>query len=307
MEFLTKNLALKIIAFVLALMFWFNVVTNKSYEHEFDVPFKLEQIPAELILTTPPPPTINVRLAGTGKQILAFLFKKPMLNFTASHFERGIYKVDLKPDDLHFDTEMHASVVAVNNPEQLTLKFEALDTKKVQVIPDVDIKPAAGYTAVGNLTLTPDSVTISGPRRFIRYLSTVTTEKLALDDLKKSVSTTLRLALDDTLFLTPDKNEFLVEQAIVPLAERKIGPVEIQTYNANLFTTAEFEPDSIYVIVEGPKGIVDSLRPDQISATINFRNITAGTTSVMPKVVIPQEFRLIGTEPTSLTVTAQSQ
>ena len=130
MEFLTKNLALKIIAFVLALMFWFNVVTNKSYEHEFDVPFSLEAIPSELILTTPPPSTINVRLAGTGKQILAFLFKKPRLNYSASHFERGIYKVDLKPDDLHFDTEMHAGVVAVNNPEQLTLKFEALDQKK---------------------------------------------------------------------------------------------------------------------------------------------------------------------------------
>ena len=155
--------------------------------------------------------------------------------------------------------------------------------------------------------MTPDSVTVSGPRRYIRYLKSVSTEKLALDELKKSVSTELHLALDDTLFLTPEQNKFTVEQKIVPLTERKIGPVEVQTYNSNLYTTAEFEPDSIYVIVEGPRGIVDSLKPDQISATINFRNIAAGTTSVLPKIVIPQEFRLIGTEPTSLTVTAQSQ
>jgi len=307
MEFLTKNLALKIVAFVLALMFWFNVVTNKSYEHEFEVSFIMENIPSELILTTPPPETINVRLAGTGKQILAYLFKKPQLKYTSSHFERGIYKVDLKPEDLHFDTEMHTDIMAVNNPEQLTLKFEALDQKKVKVVPEVEFTPAVGYTLVGDLTLTPDSVTVSGPRRIIRYLKSVSTEKLTLDDLKKSVLTELKLALDDTLYLTPDQNKFEIEQRVVPLTEKKIGPVGIQTYNSNLFARAEFDPDSIYVIVEGPKGIIDSLLPNQISATINFRNISAGTTSVLPKIVIPTEFRMIGTEPTSVSVTAETQ
>lgn len=306
-DFLTKNIALKIVAFILALMFWFNVVTNKSYEHEFDVSFQIQDISENLILTTPPPEQIKVRLSGTGKQIIAFLVKKPTLLYSASEFERGIYKIELKPEDLSFNDEITAHIVAIHEPQNFTFKFEKLEERTVKIKADVKIKPAPGYTLIGDLMIEPDSIKISGPRRFVRYLKSISTEKLELDNIKKSVNTNLALNLVDSMFLRPEVNFVKVVRQVVPLIEKKIGPVEIQTYNSKLYQTIDFAPESLHVIIEGPKGIIDSLNPSNFSVSLNFRNIEPGTTAVLPKIVVPTGYRLIDTEPNSISVTAISK
>jgi len=303
-NFLTKNLALKIIAFMLALMFWFNVVTNKVYEHEFSVPFEFEDIAEELILTTPPPENFKIKLEGTGKQILMFLLKKPGLHYDASKFERGVYVVEFSPSDFVFDDNIRVEIAGIVEPQSLTLKFEKLTQKTVNVMADIEITPALGYTKVGKLEVTPDSLLVWGPQRIIRSLKYLSTKNLSFKEVKKDIGENIDLALDDTLFLTPEVDFVTISQRIVPLTEKKVGPIGIQTYNSNRFDSAALTPDSIYVIIEGPRGKIDSLDLSLFAASVNFRNIDSGTSTVLPKIVIPPGYRLIGTDPASISVTA---
>ncbi len=304
MNFLTRNLSLKIVAFILALLFWVNVVTNKTYEYEFDVPFNLADISSDLILTTPPPDKARVRLDGTGKQLLAFLYKKPSLVYPAENFERGIYRIDIGPDDVSFDQPVQPRIVVVNEPQTLTLKFEGMAYDTLPVMADVEIEPALGFTTIGDPTLVPDSVEVSGPRRIIRNLKQISTEKVTFADVKKNIEEQISLAIDDTMFLTVNVDQVDIYQEIVPLVEKKFGPVALETLNSGLYETTEVNPDSIALIVEGPRGFIDTLDASLFTASINFRNIEAGTTSVLPRVNIPQGYRLIRTEPASVTVTA---
>jgi YbbR domain-containing protein len=303
-EFLTKNLTLKIVALILALLFWFNVVTNKTYEHEFEVNFKLNDISEELILTTPPPGKIKVKVEGTGKQLLAFLFKNPSLTYDASNFERGIYRIELTPVDLMFDDNIRASVKAVDNPQTLSLKFERTNSKRVPVDPEISIKPALGYTKLGEMTVSPDSIEVSGPSRFIRSLKSISTEDIVFEDVKKGIEEDINLVTADTMFLSLETDEVRIHQDIVPLTEKKFGPIAIETYNSNLFDSAFFEPESLFVIIEGPQEHLDTLEQGAFSASINFRTIEPGSTTVLPRVVIPQGYRLVRTEPQSISVNA---
>ena len=304
MNFLTKNLSLKIIAFVLALMFWFNVVTNKVYEHEFSVPFEFEDISEELILTTPPPEDFKIKLEGTGKQALIFLLKKPGLHYDASRFERGVYVVEFSPSDFVLNDDIRVEITDIVEPKSLTLKFERLIQKTVSVMPDIEITPALGYTKVGELELNPDSLLVSGPQRILRSLKYLPTKSLSFNEVKKDIDEDIDLALEDTMFLTPEVDYVAINQRIVPLTEKKVGPIGIQTYNSNRFDSATLAPDSIYIIIEGPKGKIDSLDLSLFAASINFRNIDSGMSTVLPKIVIPPGYRLIGTDPASISVTA---
>ncbi len=304
MNFLTKNLALKIIAFVLALMFWFNVVTDKVYEHEFSVPFKFEDVSTGLILTTPPPRNFRIKLEGTGKQILIFLLKKPGLHYDASRFESGVYVVEFSPSDFVLDDDIRVKIADIIEPQSLTLKFEKLAQKTVNVMADIEITPALGYAKVGELEVIPDSLLVSGPQRIIRSLKYLSTKSLSFKEVKKDINEDIDLALNDTLFLSPAADFVTISQRIVPLTEKKIGPIGIQTYNSDHFDSAALSPDSIYVIIEGPQGKIDSLDLSLFAASVNFRTIDSGTSTVLPKIVIPPGYRLISTDPASISVTA---
>lgn len=307
MNFLTKNLFLKIVALILAIFFWFNVVTNKTYEYDFDVNFKLENVAPDLILTTPPPEKIHVKIEGTGKQLLTFLFKNPDLTYNAANFERGIYRIDLTPSDLVFNASIRAHVITVDEPQGLTLKFESISGKAVAIDPRITVTPALGYTKVGELKIAPDSVDVTGPRRIIRALSSIPTEKISFEDVKKDVDEKIMLETEDSMFLTLSVDEVQVKQSIVPLIEKKFGPVPIETYNSNLFDSTLLIPDSIYVTVEGPKGVIDSLDVSMFSASINFRTIEAGSTTVIPRVISPPGYRMVGTEPSEVSVIASKK
>jgi hypothetical protein len=90
----------------------------------------------------------------------------------------------------------------------------------------------------------------------------------------------------------------------VPLVEKRFGPLAIETYNTKLFDSTLIDPDSIYLQIEGPRGLIDSLEINNFSAIINFRGLEAGSTLVMPDVVVPDGYKLIETDPNSVIVKA---
>ncbi|MBD3382961.1 MAG: hypothetical protein GF404_12285 [candidate division Zixibacteria bacterium] len=303
-EIITRNLTLKIVALVLAGLFWFHVVTEKEYNHEFEVPFVFQGISDGLILTTPPPERIHVRLSGTGKELLGYIFKKPALIYQTAIDERGIYPVELTSEDLYFDDNIQAEVVDVIEPRELKFRIENVREKVVDVIPKVDITPALGYVKLGELEVQPDTVKVSGPQRVVRYLRSVSTRELKFDDVKKNIDENIRLEVADTLFITPESTTVNIFQRIVPIVEKRFGPLAIETYNTKLFDSTLIYPDSIYLQIEGPRGLIDSLEINNFSAIINFRGLEAGSTLVMPDVVVPDGYKLIETDPNSVIVKA---
>jgi hypothetical protein len=61
------------------------------------------------------------------------------------------------------------------------------------------------------------------------------------------------------------------------------------------------------VVIEGPRGEIDSLENSMFSVSINFRTVERGSTTVLPRVISPPGFRLVGTEPSQVSVIASKK
>lgn len=63
-NFLTENLPIKLLALCLAVILWFFVIWEQESEQGYRVPVTYMNIPKGLIIASPAPETIHVRIAG---------------------------------------------------------------------------------------------------------------------------------------------------------------------------------------------------------------------------------------------------
>ena len=82
---------------------------------------------------------------------------------------------------------------------RIILNMEQLDSVRVKVIPNVDLTYEKQYNRLGKIQLTPDSVTIFGPKNKISSIDNIHTEKLTLRNVNQNIDTDLPLKFDDML------------------------------------------------------------------------------------------------------------
>ncbi len=72
-EKLLSNLGWKIVALLLALVLWFHVATEKTYEKTFPAKIEIEGLKVGLQVQNIEPSSAAVSVIGTGKQILQLM------------------------------------------------------------------------------------------------------------------------------------------------------------------------------------------------------------------------------------------
>jgi len=114
----------------------------------------------------------------------------------------------------------------------------------------VDITFKDGFKPVDSVQLTPDSVTISGPKGILEQINSVNTKTLTLRDLEKTIS--------ETVEITSPSDEIV-----------KINPAKINVE----WPVAEFSQGNFTLLVEVinlPPGVEHKLVPERISVSFDI-------------------------------------
>ena len=302
MEFITKHLGVKIVAVILAFFLWVHVVTNKTYEYTVEVPFNVVDVPDDLLLVSDISDKCEIRVRGTGKQLLRFLWEMEDLRFSASNYSTGLYVVDLTPGDLLVNQEYMTEIMEVISPKKLRLSFEERFDKVVPVVPDVKVAPALGYLTEGDLIVTPESISVSGPKRVVRKMKKLRTEHLDFVDIRSSLHEQVRLSFADSAYLTLSDSSVLIEQSIVQLSERTFTGIPVIVRHGESHAGYTIAPDSISVTVEIPPSLLDSVTADQFTASIDIAKALPGSTYVTPRISIPKGLHLVDVKPKEIQV-----
>jgi YbbR domain-containing protein len=213
------NLALKLLSLFLAFVVWFVVSAPRREsvsERAFAAPLSLIGMPRELMITTPVPDTINVRLRGRGSDLRALSSQNLEVTLDLRWVQPGEAQVTLRPQAINVPPNVE---VISMDPTKVHFRVEQLRQRAVPIRPFLVGQPPNGYIA-GDPTVAPDQALVSGPASQVRNVSEVATERIIMTGRTDTFTQSVAVVSDAPLVRIIEP---LTTQVTVPVYA-EVGP-----------------------------------------------------------------------------------
>ncbi|MEO8033931.1 MAG: CdaR family protein [Acidobacteriota bacterium] len=214
-----KDLALKVLALILAFALWVVVSAprrERVSERAFAAPLSVVDMPQQLVITTPVPDTVSVRLRGRESDLRSLSSQNLEVTVDVSWAAPGEATITLRPQAINVPPGVEVLSI---DPNKVKFRIEQLRQRAVAIRPFLVGQPSAGYLA-GDPTVSPDQALVSGPSSQIRNLSDVATERIIMTGRTDTFTQNVAVVTDSPLVrvLQP-----MVAQVTVPVVPA-IGP-----------------------------------------------------------------------------------
>jgi len=224
------NAGLKVLALLLALIVWFVVSAPRREsvsERTLPVPLSIVGMPAELMITTPVPETVNVRLRGRVSVIRSLSSQNLAVTIDMRNWAQpGDASITIRSQAINAPEGV--DVVSVE-PNKVRFRLEQVRQRVVNIRPFLVGDPPKGYT-VGDPTVTPDQALVSGPVSQVRNLTDVATERIIMTGRTALFVQSVGVVSDSPLVRVVEPQS--VEVTVPVLAE--IGPEPSTTTSSSM-------------------------------------------------------------------------
>jgi YbbR domain-containing protein len=214
-----SNWPLKLLSVFLAFTLWFVVSAPRREsvsERAYAVPLSLVGMPRDLVITTPVPDSVSVRLRGRASDLRSLSSSNLEVPVDLKSVPPGDITITIRPQLINVPPQVE--VVSID-PSRVHFRVEQVRQKVVAIRPFLVGQPPAGYT-VGDATVSPDQALVSGPASQIRNLSEVATERIIMTGRTETFAQNVAVVSDSSLIRVINP---LMTQVTVPLTE-EIGP-----------------------------------------------------------------------------------
>jgi YbbR domain-containing protein len=214
-----KSLGLKFLALFLAFVVWFIVSEprrERVSERAFAAPLSLIGMPRDLIITTPVPDSVSVRVRGRSSEVRSLSSQNLEVTVDISWAQAGEATITLRPQALNVPPDVE--VVSVE-PNKVRFRVEQLRQSAVRIRPFLVGQLPVGYVA-GDPTLLPDQALISGPASQVRNITEVATERIIMTGRTDTFTQSVAVVSDSPLVRIVQP---LATQVTVPVAP-EVGP-----------------------------------------------------------------------------------
>ena len=202
-----KQFSSMMIFVVIAALFWLLIKLSSNYTVTEPLTINIKDTPADLVLTNGTQ-KIKVTLSTSGFELLNYYFKpisrrkvdisleevplhkdsESTYSFSSSYAKEKIANfLTLEPSEISFDEN------------RIILNMEQLDSIRVKVIPNADLSYEKQYNRIGKIQLTPDSVTIYGPKNEIAEIDNIYTENFTFRNINQNIDINIPLKLEGML------------------------------------------------------------------------------------------------------------
>jgi len=178
-DLLTKNIGIRMVAIVLAVGIW--IVTSAQrresvQDRPFDVPIALVGAPRALIITSPIPDSVSVRLRGRESAVRSLSSQDLEVQLDISLATVGEIDVVVSPQSINVPPGLE--VVSID-PSKITIRLEPRRQRIVPIRAYPVGEVPEGFQ-VAEMTLNPENALVSGPESLIREVTEVVTERIVL-------------------------------------------------------------------------------------------------------------------------------
>ncbi len=298
----TRQWKMKLYLFSLAVILWFFVINNQTYETVIDIDLLPVKVKPNKVLVSEIPEKVEVRFTGKGKDLL-------ILN----HIQQAYLELDLHTINYFFDYPIRLTQIVIPHgldvtaeaivaPETVKVILEDELLKRVPVIPRADLQLQPGYMLVGSIKAEPDSVDISGPKNQMRNLRNIETEELALEKIKQDVNENIPLALPSPDQMSVNPHSVSILATVDKIAQRKLERIPVGAVRIPHGRRVSLEPPSINVTLKGSARRLAKITPDSIDAYVNLNRWNPEQKLYTPEFNLPPGLELISSNPDQVRV-----
>ena len=293
--FSLQKLALRLGALGMAIVLWLFVMSDKEYSIIMKMPLVARNISAQKALKEEVPEFAQVRLIGTGNELLkAYLLKNFFENFKLildldhiseeydfilnDYFSKYPQKVVIPPS-------FHLKFVEIVYPREVHISLDEYLVKSVPITPQIIVQPIPGYIQVGDIKMIPPSVNVAGPNMLTKEISEVLTATDTLKNIEHFTNRTISLNKSNRL-IEYSLNEINYQVDIQEISERIISEVQIQVVNVPDEFRVFVNPQTVSLTIFGGVNRIAEIYPEDIFIYIDFEKQWAPRSQFFEPVVV---------------------
>ncbi len=298
---LTEDVGIKVMAVVVAAFIWFNASGQQQVVRLREIPLVPRNLPDSLVVTTPLPARVEVRVTGTRRQILALGFRRVQGVLDLGGLGPGHHRITLSSANVELPNGFDRRNITVISPLAVDLTLERRVMRRIMVELTRSNELSKDLVAVGEgLRVEPEWVTVRGPESTVMRMRSVPTKPFDLSRVRESVEREVDLDFDPELV---ECDPAVVKvYATVERRERRGFNVPPTVLIDDRRLDYSIHPPTISLTVEGPKSIVDTLTTAGISVVVQPPRAREGTLRLAPEVIVPDGTQVVKQSIDSFTV-----
>lgn len=241
-------------AYIMAISLWFIVNLSGSFSIDINIPVEPGNIPENMALTEDLPEFVQVGVSGDGWQLMNLYSDPPSIVLNIEGNEINLF--DQVRQRLSYLQDVDIAKV---QPILLSVEMEPKESKKVPIRLNMDLDFQNRYGLVGELTITPDSITVTGAASRIENITEWhIQDSLKLSNIRDDISVSLPLNGRDGIIelsetqvnVFGDVSEFTEGETTVYIRTRGLPRGQNVNYNPSSVTIRFDVPIEQYADIE---------------------------------------------------------
>jgi YbbR domain-containing protein len=245
------------------------------------------------------PEKITLKLRAKGWQLLTIALGSQNEYLISADNDSGLITIDpMKEID---ENNWLAAGVSVSeiSPREISVSVEKIKFKRLKIEAESDITFSDGYGLASPIKVYPDSVLVSGPSSIINEISTIKTKPVKFSSADKKVKLITEIMEPKGFSLEQSKVELTFD--IQRIVQNTFKDIKVSINGLPNDRNVVLIPNSIDCNLKGGINILGKINPNEIIATIDYRDIVYDTLgSVQPSILIPQNTELVFSKPARL-------
>ena len=294
---LTRNLGLKLLSLVIAVVLWFFAVGRERAEVGISVPLELVNFPPNTVIANQVPDGVSVRIRGSVAITRQVADRKLRFSLDLAGSKIGTNEFTLKAETLGLPRGMEIIRMA---PSTVTVELEKLIQKKVGLLPVIKGEPVTGFI-IEDIQLTPKYVEIRGPESLVKTLGIIWTDPIDVTQLDKSAKVKTKPALPDVALSLVGESEVTAELRVgEKMNARTFKEVPVEVINTDL--DYKIEPQAVDLVIRGPMSTMTYLASGKaLAVRVSLSGLAPGRHQVEVQVTVPTNMDVLSVDPERVT------
>jgi len=266
---------------IVSSIFWFLNRLSNDYTSDISYPVRYTNFPKDKVLVRNLPSHLSLKVKAHGYTLLKYKIRKKVppiiINVNSNSFgtiyrnkSSNFYILTRYMKD-KISNQLTSEIQIINvSPDTLFFEFADIISKKVAVIPDLEINFEKQFMLKGKIETKPDSIVIIGPHTILDTINYVKTKYQSLSNINQSIKR--NITIENIKNVTYEQKRVLVS---IPVEQFTESSLKVYIAVINLPDSLVLKTFPGYLTISYLVGLSDyeKVKPYLFKAVVDYNSI----------------------------------